>query len=159
MLFALLLASAVAAAPAAPVGRPWLDARAPIARRVQLLLSATIEEKVNQTLDDFCTPGRKIARPADPSGTAVAVAFSPPRVAQPPSPAATSTLSMRNCERIAISGKITASPKLSARKLNSAGDTIFSSARTEEDGSVAILRRHTRNECATRTSGRAATSG
>ena len=33
MLFALLLASAVAAAPAAPVGRPWLDARALIARR------------------------------------------------------------------------------------------------------------------------------
>jgi len=45
---------------------------------------------------------------------------------------------MRNCERIAINGKITASPKLSARKLNSAGDTIFSTARTE-DGAIAWL--------------------
>ena len=49
--------------------RPWMDANAPIEQRVQLLLTAmTTEEKVNQTLNDFCTPGRKQARPSDPEG-------------------------------------------------------------------------------------------
>ena len=53
------------------VARPWLDSSAPIAQRVQLLLAAmTTEEKVNQTLNDYCTPGRKLARPSDPAGAA-----------------------------------------------------------------------------------------
>ena len=30
----------------------------------------TTEEKVNQTLNDYCTPGRKLARPSDPAGAA-----------------------------------------------------------------------------------------
>jgi beta-glucosidase len=69
MMFCML--AAAAAAPAGNVaGRPWLDASAPIETRVQLLLSAmTVEEKVNQTLNDWCTPGRKQPSPADPGGT------------------------------------------------------------------------------------------
>jgi beta-glucosidase len=66
--------STPAAADLAAVGRPWLDATLPIPERVSMLLKAmTTEEKVNQTLNDFCTPGRKQPRPSDPAGAVAMV--------------------------------------------------------------------------------------